>query len=60
VGGVAGHEELLEVLADPRHPEYEAMQRWVGNDYDPELFDQAAVNQLLCIPQMRYGVKNYD
>ena len=29
VGGLPGYAHLLDVLADPTHPEYEAMRRWL-------------------------------
>jgi hypothetical protein len=34
-GGTWGYRELLEVLADPRHPE---RQEWIGRPFDPEAF----------------------
>lgn len=46
-GGVWGYEELLEQLADPEDPDYEALLMWVGLDFDPEAFDPQAVNQRL-------------
>jgi hypothetical protein len=47
VGGVGGYEELLAVLADPTHEDYEMMRMWAGEDYDPEAFEVEAVNQAL-------------
>lgn len=47
VGGVSGYEELLAVLADPKHEEHESMRMWAGEDFDPEAFDAEAVNQAL-------------
>ncbi|MGH3493132.1 MAG: plasmid pRiA4b ORF-3 family protein, partial [Sciscionella sp.] len=44
-GGVGGYEELLEALADPRHPEHESMRTWVGDRLRP--FDQDATSQLV-------------
>jgi hypothetical protein len=41
-GGPAGYAELLDVLADPAHPEHERMRRWVGNRLRP--FDRAATD----------------
>ncbi|NQT25203.1 plasmid pRiA4b ORF-3 family protein [candidate division KSB1 bacterium] len=38
-GGVPGYDYLLEVLADPKHEEYEAMTDWLGGDLDPDYFD---------------------
>jgi hypothetical protein len=42
-GGVWGYMELLEVLADPDHDEYEDMLEWAGEDFDPEYFDAKEV-----------------
>lgn len=40
-GGVWGYADLLEVLADPEHEEYEATVEWAGEDFDPEKFEIA-------------------
>lgn len=37
-GGPYGYADLLEVVADPRHPNHAEMSEWLG-DFDPELFD---------------------
>jgi hypothetical protein len=42
-GGPGGYAELLEVLADPAHPEHEHMRSWVGNRLRP--FDRAATDR---------------
>lgn len=52
-GGVAGYEGLLEALADPDHPEHDAMSEWVGDDFDPEAFDLKAVNRALARLKLR-------
>ena len=46
-GGAPGYERLLEVLADPDHPEHAELTGWVGGEFDPEAFDRAAINELL-------------
>jgi len=46
-GGAVGYQELLEALADPRHPAHETMKTWVGGDFDPEGFDRNMVNRRL-------------
>lgn len=38
-GGVWGYADLLEILADPSHPEYEERMEWQGGPIDPEAFD---------------------
>jgi hypothetical protein len=45
-GGVGGYEELCQALANPKHPEHQAMKDWAG-EYDPEGFDLQVINQLL-------------
>ena len=42
-GGPDGYAELLETLADPRHPEHESMSTWVGDRLRP--FDQEATTR---------------
>jgi hypothetical protein len=38
-GGTWGYRELVEILADPAHPEHEERQEWIGEPFDPEAFD---------------------
>jgi len=38
-GGIWGYEELLEIIKNPGHEEYEEMLEWLGGDFDPEHFD---------------------
>ncbi len=45
-GGTDGYARLLEILFDPRHPEFEEMRTWVGR-FEPDRFDLAAVNAAL-------------
>lgn len=50
-GGIWGHEELVEILADPQHPEHEERLEWLGLDdarqFDPAAFDVDEVNRTL-------------
>jgi len=46
-GGPFGYQDLLEVIRDPAHEEHEGMLEWVGEDFDPEAFDLAALNKRL-------------
>jgi hypothetical protein len=39
-GGIWGYENLLEILSDPEHPEYEDRIDWCG-ELDPEKFNAA-------------------
>ncbi|MCU0445811.1 MAG: plasmid pRiA4b ORF-3 family protein [Microscillaceae bacterium] len=45
-GGVWGYADLLEILKDPKHPEYDAMCEWIdiesGDDWDPNEFELEA------------------
>lgn len=38
-GGPWGYRELLDVLADPTHPEHREQLEWIGRPFDPEAFD---------------------
>jgi len=46
-GGIWGYQHLLEVLADPSHPEHEEQREWVGEEIDPEAFDINLANTVL-------------
>jgi len=46
-GGPPGYERMLEVLRDPKHEEYEEMREWIGDPFDPEVFDPEEVNRML-------------
>ena len=48
-GGISGYYNLLEILSDPKHEEYEHMTDWLSGDaksyagYDPEHFEPGNV-----------------
>jgi len=42
-GGVRGYKELVEIIADPEHEEYDEMIEWVGEGFDAEAFDAKSV-----------------
>ena len=44
-GGTGGYQDLLEVLADPTHPEHAELVEWVGGSFDPEAFDVGEINR---------------
>ena len=46
-GGVGGYENLLEILRNPEHEEYESMREWLGRPVDPEAIDLKAINRIL-------------
>lgn len=43
-GGIVGYYRLLEILADPKHPEHVDLQDWIGGEWDPAWFDLDEVN----------------
>ena len=44
IGGIWGYENMLEILKDPEHEEYEDAVEWLGEDFDPEYFDPKDVS----------------
>lgn len=46
-GGVWGYANMLEVLKNPEHEEYEEFAEWLEEDFDPEHFDIEEVNEML-------------
>lgn len=40
-GGTWGYRELLEILADPAHPEHHERREWLDRPFDPEAFDSS-------------------
>lgn len=53
-GGAPGYEHLLEVLADPAHPEHDELAEWIGRPVDPAAFDpEAADTALQATPRRR-------
>ena len=43
-GGIHGYENLIQILSDPDHDEYEDWLEWVGGEFDPDHFDIEKVN----------------
>ena len=44
-GGVWGYSNMLEILKQPDHEEYESYIEWLGGVFDPERFDKDQVNE---------------
>jgi len=42
-GGISGYAEMLKIIADKDHEEYEDTVRWMGPKFDPERFDPRKV-----------------
>jgi hypothetical protein len=55
VGGPSGYRELMEVVFEPEHEEFEHYRQWAGNVHAEE-FSVAAVNEIL--DRMRWPVKH--
>ena len=49
-GGVWGYENLLKIIADPTHKDYEEMKEWCGA-FTPEAFDLSSID----LPLKQYG-----
>ncbi|WP_341939609.1 plasmid pRiA4b ORF-3 family protein [Marinimicrobium sp. C2-29] len=48
VGGPPGYARLLEILRDPKHPDYASMLEWLGGEpLDPTFVDLDEVNGIL-------------
>jgi hypothetical protein len=48
-GGIHGYQELLEVLKNPKHPEYRETKVWVGSKFNPTKFSVDAHNNELVL-----------
>lgn len=46
-GGTGGYMNLLEILSDPSHEEFENMREWIGPKFDAESFSLDAINTRL-------------
>lgn len=46
-GGFFGYANMLEILKDPEHDDYEEYADWVGDDFDPEYFNLEKTNTRL-------------
>lgn len=52
-GGIGGYEELLKIIANPKHEEHEQTMSWLGGVYDPEAFDVWEADARLRSPRRR-------
>jgi hypothetical protein len=43
-GGPSAYSEFVEAIRNPGHRRHEELLEWVGGEFDPERFDQGAVN----------------
>ncbi|GAB6281077.1 MAG: hypothetical protein STSR0007_12330 [Thermovirga sp.] len=44
IGGIPGFEEFCEAVSDKKHPEYEVMKDWYGDDFERDFFSRDEVN----------------
>jgi hypothetical protein len=38
-GGIWGYADLVDIMANPKHEEYEERLEWLGGEFDPDAFD---------------------
>ena len=43
-GGPDGYADLLKIIADPSHEDYQDMMTWLGGHFDPDTFDIEIAN----------------
>lgn len=46
-GGIWGYSDMLHILKEPKHDEYESYISWLGEVFDPEYFDKNEINKRL-------------
>ena len=46
-GGAWGYTDMLEILKQPNHEEYESYIEWLGTEFDPKYFNKDEQNELL-------------
>ena len=46
-GGIPGYRNLVEVISNPKHEEYQEWMEWLGGKFDPEAFDKEEINEML-------------
>ncbi len=42
-GGISGYEQMIEILLEPQHEEYDSYVKWLGEVYDPEEFNPSKI-----------------
>lgn len=45
VGGIGGYYHFQQAIADPKHPEHRDMKEWLGESFDPNVFDPQEINR---------------
>ena len=57
-GGIHGYKELLEVLKNPKHPEYRETKVWAGSTFNPTKLSVDASNKEL--GKLNKYIKEYE
>jgi len=57
-GGIHGYKKLLEVLKNPKHPEYREYRVWVGSKFNPTKFSTDTCNKELM--KLNKYIKEYE
>ncbi len=57
-GSYTGYNELIKVINEPTHEEYDEYMTWLGGSYDPEYFDKKEINKQL--RKKYYGMPYLD
>ena len=57
-GGMFGYFDMLDVLKQPDHEEYDSYITWLGGTFDPQAFDALEVNEML--QSDNFGVEEYE
>lgn len=53
-GGIGGYQNLLTILSNPAHQEYDEWIEWLGGEFDPKVINIEKVNEMLHLED--YGV----
>lgn len=59
-GGVPGYIDILETLKKPKSKAYKALMEWLDEDFDPEFFDAAAVNEAIAESLEEWDEDDWD
>lgn len=46
-GGIGGYYNLLDALANPKHPDHADLKDWIGGEWDATRFDLGEINRYL-------------
>jgi hypothetical protein len=57
-GGPYGYRQLLEILQNPKHPEYKETRVWVGKQFNTEVFSVDDANNEL--GKLNRYIKDYE